>query len=215
MPLESLRPYLKGLFESIAKIFAFLGLTPNTLTTISLVLAAVSGVSFYLSQNNIDWLLLAGSMVLISGFLDAIDGALARYTGKAGPKGDFLDHVIDRYADTFLICGIFFGGYVRWEIGVVAITGVLLCSYLGTQAQAVQIGRYYGGILGRADRLVLLIIFTFLNYVAPGEIYGLQLLGWLLIIFAVTSHISAIQRFAHIWKKLSETQLSDQPSEKV
>ena len=204
MPLDSLRPYLKDLFVSIAKAFAFVGLTPNTLSVISLVLAAVSGFSFYLSQNNPNWLLLAGLMVLLSGFLDAIDGALARYTGKAGPKGDFLDHVVDRYADTFLICGIFFGGYVRWEIGVVAITGVLLCSYLGTQAQAVQLGRYYGGILGRADRLVLMIIFSFLNYAAPAQIYGLQLLGWLLVIFAVTSHISAIQRFAYIWNELSD-----------
>jgi len=204
MPLDSLRPYLKDLFVSIAKAFAFVGLTPNTLSVISLVLAAVSGFSFYLSQDNLDWLLLAGLMVLLSGFLDAIDGALARYTGKAGPKGDFLDHVVDRYADTFLICGIFFGGYVRWEIGVIAITGVLLCSYLGTQAQAVQLGRYYGGILGRADRLVLMIIFSFLNYAAPTKIYGLQLLGWLIVIFAVTSHISAIQRFVYIWNKLSD-----------
>ncbi|MDY6965159.1 MAG: CDP-alcohol phosphatidyltransferase family protein [Halobacteriota archaeon] len=204
MALDSLRPYLKDFLESIAKAFAFVGLTPNTLSTISLVMAAIGGVSFYYSRDNHDLLLLAGLMVFLSGFLDAIDGALARYTKKAGLKGDFLDHVIDRYADVFFICGIFFGAYAPWEIGVVAITGVLICSYLGTQAQAVNIGRYYGGILGRADRLVLLILFTFLNYVAPGEVYGLPLLGWLLVIFAITSHISAIQRFVYIWRKLSD-----------
>ena len=41
---------------------------------------------------------------------------------------------------------------VPWQIGVFALTGVLMSSYLGTQAQAVGVGRYYGGILGRADR---------------------------------------------------------------
>lgn len=204
MALDSFRPYLRNFFENIAKGFAFVGLTANALSIISLMLAVIAGFSFYYSQSNLDMLLLAGSMVFLSGFLDAIDGALARYTKKAGPKGDFLDHVVDRYADIFLICGIFFGKYAPWEIGVVAITGVLICSYLGTQAQAVQLGRYYGGILGRADRLVLLIIFSFLNYAAPTEIYGLQLLGWLLVVFAITSHISAIQRFTHIWKKLSD-----------
>ncbi|MDY6958462.1 MAG: CDP-alcohol phosphatidyltransferase family protein, partial [Halobacteriota archaeon] len=105
MVLDKLRPYLKDFFESIAKGFASLGLTPNFLSVISLLLAIVAGISFYYSQSDIDLLLVAVLMVIMSGFLDAIDGALARYTGKAGPKGDFLDHVIDRYADVFLICG--------------------------------------------------------------------------------------------------------------
>ncbi|MDY6930868.1 MAG: archaetidylinositol phosphate synthase [Halobacteriota archaeon] len=203
MVLDKLRPYLKDFFENVAKVFATLGLTPNFLSVISLILAFVAGISFYYSRSDIDLLLVAVSLVILSGFLDAVDGALARYTGKAGPKGDFLDHVIDRYADVFLICGVFFGGYGSWEVGVVAITGILICSYLGTQAQAVNIGRYYGGIMGRADRLVLLVLFTMMNYAAPQEIYGMQLLGWLIVVFAITSHISAIQRFAHIWKELS------------
>ncbi len=43
---------------------------------------------------------------------------------------------------------------VSWQIGVFALTGVLMASYLGTQAQAVGVGRYYGGLLGRSDRSV-------------------------------------------------------------
>jgi len=203
MVLDQLRPHLEDFFERIAKVFASVGLTPNALSVISLLLAAVAGVSFYYSRDNPPLLLVAGSMVMLSGFLDAVDGALARYIGKAGPKGDFLDHVIDRYADVFLICGVFFGGYGMWEVGVAAITGVLICSYLGTQAQAVNIGRYYGGIMGRADRLMLLVLFAIMNYITPHEIYGLQFLGWLMVIFAITSHISAIQRFSHIWRELS------------
>jgi CDP-diacylglycerol--glycerol-3-phosphate 3-phosphatidyltransferase/archaetidylinositol phosphate synthase len=47
---------------------------------------------------------------------------------------------------------------VAWWIGVAAVVGTLLTSYLGVQAQAVGVGRYYGGILGRADRLVIIML---------------------------------------------------------
>ena len=80
---------------------------------------------------------------------------LARKSGSVSKYGDFLDHVIDRYADVFIIGGACLGGFVDPTIGIIILTGVLLASYLGTQAQAVGIGRVYGGIMGRADRMVI------------------------------------------------------------
>jgi len=117
-------------------------------------------------------------------------------------RGDFLDHAVDRYADIFIITGIFAGGLVPWQIGVFALTGVLMASYLGTQAQAVGVGRYYGGILGRADRLVLILVVGVIGLLLPMHIYGLTWLGWLLVLFGVFGHITAFQRFAYVWAKV-------------
>ena len=89
--------------------------------------------------------------VAINAVFDAIDGALARELKVASLRGDFIDHVSDRYADIVIITGIFAGGAASWEIGVFALTGVLMSSYMGTQAQALGVGRYYGGVLGGAD----------------------------------------------------------------
>jgi len=119
-------------------------------------------------------------------------------------KGDFLDHVVDRYADIFIITGIFAGGFAPWPIGVFALTGVLMVSYLGTQAQAIGVGRYYGGVLGRADRLFLLIIAGLLNILIPAGVYGLPYLGWLLVIFGAIGHFTAAQRFVFVWKEIKE-----------
>ena len=47
--------------------------------------------------------------------------------------------MIDRYADVFIVSGIFLGGYLRADLGALVITGILLASYLGTQAQAVGV----------------------------------------------------------------------------
>ena len=91
-----------------------------------------------------------------------------------------------------------------WAIGVFAMTGVLMSSYLGTQAQAVGLKRNYGGILGRADRLVLLMVFGAVEVVVPSPLFlGLPALGWLLVIFGVFGHVTAIQRFVSGWRELN------------
>jgi archaetidylinositol phosphate synthase len=103
---------------------------------------------------------------------------------------------------TFIITGIFAGGFAPWPIGVFALVGVFMVSYLGTQAQAVGVGRYYGGFLGRADRLFLLIIAGILTILIPEGVFGLPFLGWLLVIFGVIGNITAIQRFLYVWREL-------------
>jgi len=109
---------------------------------------------------------------------------------------------VDRYADIFIITGIFAGGLVSWQIGVFALTGVLMASYLGTQAQAVGVGRYYGGLLGRADRLVMIMVVGIIDMLVPLSFYGLSLLGWMLVLFGIFGHITAFQRFAYVWRKV-------------
>ncbi|MEA1944313.1 MAG: CDP-alcohol phosphatidyltransferase family protein [Euryarchaeota archaeon] len=202
MSLDFLRPHVKNILKPIAVILSRAGATPDAMSIISLVFAAGAGLLYAISDGSRTLVLLSGGLVLLNGIADAMDGEIARHSGTAGVRGDFLDHVIDRYADVFIICGIFFGEYVDWRIGVVAIVGTLLTSYLGTQAQAVGIGRYYGGILGRADRLVIIIVASLLYFLYPHEIYGLSFPGWSLVLIAVVSNITALQRFVYIWKRL-------------
>jgi len=202
MTFNSLRPFASKFIEPVAKTAADKGLSPNAVSVASLVFAAMAGLCFYYSQTEPLLVLAAGSFVFLNSFLDAMDGAMARYLNVACRKGDFLDHVIDRYSDVFIICGIFLGGYVQWQIGMVAIIGVLLTSYLGTQAQALNIGRYYGGIMGRADRLIYIILATIIYFVYPYHVAGFSALGWVIVIIAAGSHITSFQRIIHIWKRL-------------
>jgi archaetidylinositol phosphate synthase len=197
MTLDQFRPHVQDYIRPFIILAVRTGITPNALTVASLVVAILAGISFYLGM--IIWGVI---MVALNAFFDALDGALARETNSHSLKGDFLDHVVDRYADIFIITGIFAGGFASWQIGVFALTGVLMSSYLGTQAQAVGLGRNYGGVLGRADRLVLILAAGVLDIFIPGGIFGLHYLGWLLIIFGVMGHFTAVQRFAFAWKRM-------------
>jgi archaetidylinositol phosphate synthase len=77
-----------------------------------------------------------------------------------------------------------------------------MASYLGTQAQAVGIGRFYGGFLGRADRLILLIGAGIASLISSALIIGMSIFAWVLLIFGIFGHITAVQRFIHVWKQL-------------
>jgi archaetidylinositol phosphate synthase len=70
-----------------------------------------------------------------------------------------------------------------------------MTSYLGTQAQAVGLDRVYGGLLGRADRLALVGVVTTVAAVVQTQFGGLTVVGWLLVVFAVVGHLTALQRF--------------------
>ncbi|MDR6222592.1 CDP-diacylglycerol--glycerol-3-phosphate 3-phosphatidyltransferase/archaetidylinositol phosphate synthase [Methanococcoides alaskense] len=202
MTIDSFRPAATRILDPIARSVANKGISPNALSVGSLVCAALAGISFYFSVDNPLSALIAILFVALNSFLDALDGAVARYLRTDSKKGDFLDHVIDRYSDVFIICGMFFGGHVHWQIGTIAIVCVLLTSYLGTQAQALGIGRFYGGIMGRADRLVLILIASLAYYIYSEAIFGYTIIGWSLVVIAIGSHITAIQRMASIWKRL-------------
>ena len=182
---------------------------PDAVSWAAFVAAGLAGVAFFLGGT--EFLALAVVLVLGNAYLDALDGRIAKLAGKASARGDFLDHVLDRYADVFMIGGVAFSIYADLWVGTLALLGVLLTSYMGTQAQAVGQGRRYAGVLGRADRLVLLVLGGLVQLLAApsgGVVWGygpvlFQPLEWFLVLFAVLGHGTAIQRAVGIWRGFS------------
>jgi archaetidylinositol phosphate synthase len=195
--LDQYRSHAKVYFDPLVSVAIRCRLTPNFFTIAALIASAAAGAFFFLRLEF--WGIIA---VGLNALCDGMDGAVARELKIQSRRGDFLDHAVDRYADIFIITGIFAGGLVPWQIGVFALTGVLMASYLGTQAQAVGVGRYYGGILGRADRLVMILVVGIIELLIPMSFYGLSWFGWMLLLFGVFGHITAFQRFAYVWAKV-------------
>lgn len=155
------------------------------------------------------FLLFAALAVLVSGFLDALDGKVARLCSKASKRGDFVDHVIDRYADAIILAAIALGPRCPVSFGLFAVIGVFLASYMGTQAQALGLSREYRGMLGRADRMVVIVSVTLVQYLfelgdgeAVNDIFGYSLIAWMMVYFGLAGNITALQRARLIWKSL-------------
>ncbi|MFC7096256.1 CDP-alcohol phosphatidyltransferase family protein [Halobaculum marinum] len=205
MTLDQFRPWAEKGLSPFVRAADSLGLSPDGVSVIAFACAVAAGVAFGLqSPAEAPLAYVAGSvLVFANGWLDLVDGALARAQGTDSSGGDLLDHVLDRYADIAVLVGLA-AGVGRFDLGLAAVTGVLMTSYLGTQIQAVGIGREYGGLLGRADRLALVGVVGVVAAVVPGPLVaGLGAVALLLVVFAVVGHFTAIQRFWGAWSELN------------
>ncbi|MBU0497788.1 MAG: CDP-alcohol phosphatidyltransferase family protein [Candidatus Thermoplasmatota archaeon] len=201
MVLDEHRKTIDPLLTNIAKPFKHIN--PDVFSIIALICAGLGGFFFYQSspeqelQNS--YLFLAVLFVFLNGLFDALDGKIAKLSNRTSKRGDFIDHALDRYADVLIIGGLALSQWIRPSIGLLALIGVLLTSYMGTQAQAVGYQRVYAGLLGRADRLALLMIIPILQHITLSISiqlpYELTILEVMLLYFAIMGNITALQRF--------------------
>lgn len=181
----------------------FLRFHPHTLTAFAFVAAISASMFLYIGNF---YLLFGSASILINALFDALDGKVAEMSGMASLRGDFLDHVLDRYADVFLLGAITIGPYCDPTIGLLGILGVLLASYMGTQAQALTGRRDYSGVLGRADRLVILFFAPIIQFITlrySATLYGFTAFEIIMIWFALAGHITAVHRGINTWRALN------------
>jgi archaetidylinositol phosphate synthase len=201
MVLDRKRAAVDPILTKMATLFS--SVSPDVFTWLALFCAILAAFFFYVSspQNELEYyfLLSASVFVFLNGLFDAVDGKIAKLNHLSSKKGDFLDHAIDRFADVFIVGGLALSPWCHLEIGFFAMIGMLLTSYMGTQAQAVGMKRLYAGLLGRADRLVLLMFAPVIQHIllqySISVIYGYSLLDWVLMYLAIVGNFTAIQRF--------------------
>ena len=175
---------------------------PMGISFLSLLTAIGAGYSFYMADlENTNWLLIGALMVFLTAVLDALDGMVARMREISSRRGDLIDHTLDRVADVIIVGGIALGPLVEITVGFAAIIGILMLSYMGTQAQAVGAGREYAGLLGRADRLVVLIMVPIIQYFSEGY-QDWNYMTLMCYVFAIVCTLSAFYRFKKIWTEL-------------
>jgi len=186
--LTKLKQRVQFWITAEAKLTHSIGLTPNQVSAIGIVLAVISAFTYWTWRFHIFLLILAPLLLLASGFCDALDGALARLYGEATAFGGFLDSLLDRYADAIVFCGIILGGLCDPFWGLVALIGSLLVSYARARAEAEGVRMEAVGMAERAERLIILAITSFLS------VAWLEALSWGVIILAVITNLTVLQR---------------------
>lgn len=171
-----------------------IGLTPNHVSAVGMLFAISSALAYWNWQLHQILLVVAPISLLISGFCDALDGALARIYGETTIFGGFLDSLLDRYADAFVLCGIILGGLCHPFWGLTALTGSLLVSYVRARAEAKEIKMEAVGITERAERILIIVTASFLSVV------WLEALSWGVIVLAVLANLTVLQRVIHFYK---------------
>jgi len=184
---ESLKPYL----QSIGKVFASTGISPNVWTVIGLIFAFVSSLVYGLKFEYS--LILGGAILLISGFFDIVDGQVARYTNKITKSGGFLDSVFDKIAEVSIFFGILIGGYAEPYLVFLAVTLSLLVSYTRAIADTLTIKLQGIGIGERAERLLVIAIIGMIGFMEIA-----------IIIVIIIAAITLIQRLFILSKNVKK-----------
>ncbi len=167
--------------------------SPNVISILGLVFGLASLFLVVFGR-----LLLGGLALVVSGFFDVLDGAVARTFGRVTPYGGFLDSVLDRYTDLGVTFGILFY-FVRAHdetyiaLTFIAAAGTAIIPYIRARAEAAGI-ECKNGLLERPERTILLIIGLCFNVLRP-----------VVIILAVLTHLTAVQRIIAV-KRATQNQ---------
>jgi len=212
--LGKFRQTYEKVMMPVGRVLGKTGITPNMITVFSLIMAAVTAYIFYIGD-----LLLGTLFIVLTAFVDMLDGAIARATGKASKFGAVFDHTLDRYAEWFFYLGLMLGGFLPWLWGYFTLFAMIMASF--TRAKAESVGgleKCTVGIAERQEKLILLIAGILLTYYYPASwmavlsyfpvsvqnfFVSLNIvspLTLLVVIAGVLSHITVIQRLNYTKK---------------
>lgn len=167
------------------------GITADSLTLVGLACAIATAI--LIGAGELRWAVLG---VVASGATDILDGSVARHSGKASPRGAFLDSVVDRVADAVMFGGVawYLVGQGRDAVILAFAVGALsmVISYERARAEALGF-EARGGILERAERMLLLGIGLAFHVLVP--------VLWVMLALGT---VTAAQRFVKVWRQASD-----------
>lgn len=195
--LNRLRDSLQPTMEKLGAGFAATGLSANFWTGLGLAVAFAAGAAYAspsLGVNAYVAAVIGGILLLVSGFFDVIDGAVARVTKQASKKGAFLDSAFDKIAEVTIFAGIAIGSLASPAWALVALGLSLLVSYTRARAESLGVELKGIGIGERAERLLIVAIVGMLPLAGS--------VNWAMIIVSAVAGITLVQRIAATAKKL-------------
>jgi CDP-diacylglycerol---glycerol-3-phosphate 3-phosphatidyltransferase len=204
------------MLDPVARLLAAMRITPNQVSCASLGLGFLAGVC--LATGHFGF---AAISATLSGFLDSLDGMVARLSGVASDAGEVLDAAVDRYVEFFFLSGLVI--YYR-EIPIlqiltlVALLGSFMVSYSTTKAEALRVEPPKGS-MRRPERAVYLTLGASLSALTVPWFEEAQrgsaiAIGYpmaiAVVLVAVVANISAVERLWSTAKavRLRETDLT-------
>ncbi len=187
--LNRIRAVVEKFTSILASLLVKFGFKAECLSVMGLIVAVLSALMYNVRGGL--GLYTASILVLVSGFLDMLDGAVARATGTADRLGSFLDSTIDRFSDSAIIGGLMLSGRVSIEPGVVSLVGSLLTSYVRAKAESLGLEMSGVGLIERGERILIIALSGLLNVIEIGI--------WVL---AILSLVTIIQRIVYAYRRL-------------
>lgn len=170
------------------------GVSADAVTMTGIAMATAACVTIGTGYLRVGFLFL-----LLTGIPDALDGAVAKASGISSQRGAFFDSVADRLTDILLFGGVAWYLAAHEEERIMMLPVAVMCTAMMVsyqRAKAESLGyEAKGGIMERAERFIML---------GFGLLFKEILIATLWVMLALTA-ITAVQRFAKVWRQASES----------
>ncbi|MFX1471140.1 MAG: CDP-alcohol phosphatidyltransferase family protein [Promethearchaeota archaeon] len=196
---------VRGIFRSavtaVAKPLVKRNVKPDSITYLTVLMALLAFLVLTIMNSQPIY----GLLVFFVGFLDGVDGVVAREGNLTSKAGALTDSFMDKVSEAILLFAIAvafesssFAGISIPLWVLVCITGWLLTSYSRSRAASLGVTDLDVGLGARSERLLTLVIFAMLSFVI-----------WGLIVVTIMGLLTAAYRFYHYKRDLLTT--SDEP----
>lgn len=185
------KPRFDRLLTPLARVLVRIGVSPAALTLLGPLLASLVCLVFLRTRAVVPFCL----AITAVGCLDALDGAVARASGRVTKFGAYLDAVADRYVEAIVVLAVaMVTGY--WALSMVVLAGSLLVSYAKARAamEVAVSNQEWPDLMERTERDVLFIIGLAAGTLMPWRPLGRDLFWWTLLLLAVLIHGTVAQR---------------------
>lgn len=196
-----LRRVFRKPVQAIARPLARLGVRPDTITYLTLLLSMCAFFSLVIFQAQVYY----GILVFLVGFFDGVDGAVARLRETAKPAGPLVDSMIDKVSEAILLVSIPLAypssdpfGTTLWLLTYLCLTGWLLTSYSRSRAENLGVKDLDVGLGARSERLFILVIMSVISLLYIG-----------LILVTILGVLTAAYRFHHYRNELDALNTSE------
>ena len=189
------------IFEVIAskavEFLSYHGISPMSLTISAFAAAITSSILYLYAPSNRLLYLPAAVILALSGFLDAVDGVVARRMDRVSRLGAFLDSVFDKLGECLILIAIICSGAVDVRWGSIALASSILVSYVRHRAEPLGVNLKGVGVGERAERMILLIIASLITpFIRDALNYGIILIAILASITVAWRIIYAVSRLS-------------------
>ncbi len=214
------------LINPLIEVLIRLKVTPNTITSIGLVITFIATTVFIIGAETgergdhsyVGW---AGAIILFAGLFDMIDGRLARMGQMASKFGALYDSVLDRYSELIMFLGICYylvshDYFLSSLFAFIAMIGSIMVSYTRARAEALGVDCSVGW-MQRPERVLLIGISAVMcgivsNFVGPDRIILFSFFNFEAIsvftgpiaLLALMANVTALRRLFHSKQELAE-----------
>jgi archaetidylinositol phosphate synthase len=190
--LTNLRKRIEGLTSLIAKPFCRLGVHPNWIT-LSSTIVLITGLLLLMANKPL-WVFIVA--IILSGILDALDGAVARNCGKTSLLGSFLDSTVDRVNDFIIIASLLAVGFDEFIV-LALMSAAFLTSYVRAKAESLGLRMEGVGIVERAERILLV---TLVLITSSWDRFTASIILYALLVLSL---LTVVQRIFYVAKSLT------------